>query len=242
MYYVYALIDPRNEQPFYIGKGTGNRAKTHLYSKRTKKDSNLFKENKIDKIRSEGHEPEVRILVDNLEESAAYDMEREYIHKYGRKEDGGILTNLCEDNRPPSIRGKKYTEAYGEERAKEIIEKKRQAQIDAGGWGPKKHSEETKQKQREKSLGNKHLLGHIHSEDTRAKMSQTQSIRHREKAKKYLLTHESSGQKYEVLSVDLPELCKRLNISRSTLVNQLYKGWGRCKKGKTAGWLLEILP
>ena len=239
MYYVYALIDPRNDQPFYIGKGTGKRAKTHLYNKRSKKDSNSFKENKIDKIRSEGLEPLVCILKDNLDEQTAYDLEAQYIKMYGRKEDSGILTNLCEDNRPPSIRGKTYIEAYGEEKAKEIIEKKRQAQIAAGGWGPKKHSEETKQKQREGSLGNKHLLGHVHSEDTRAKMSEKHSTRHKEKAKKYLLTHEPSEQRYEVFSVDLPELCKSLNISYSTLSNQIYKGWGRSKKGKTAGWLLE---
>ena len=30
-YYVYKLIDPRNNQPFYIGKGEGLRTSIHLY-------------------------------------------------------------------------------------------------------------------------------------------------------------------------------------------------------------------
>ena len=43
-YYVYALIDPRNNQFFYIGKGQGTRDKSHLKETiRTKKrNTNKF--------------------------------------------------------------------------------------------------------------------------------------------------------------------------------------------------------
>ena len=44
MYYVYQLVDPRNNQPFYIGKGKGRRAKTHLWE--IPETRNVYKENK----------------------------------------------------------------------------------------------------------------------------------------------------------------------------------------------------
>ena len=31
-YYVYCYIDPRNNQEFYFGKGTGGRSKAHLFA------------------------------------------------------------------------------------------------------------------------------------------------------------------------------------------------------------------
>jgi len=30
MFYVYLYIDPRNQKPFYVGKGSGNRMYEHL--------------------------------------------------------------------------------------------------------------------------------------------------------------------------------------------------------------------
>ena len=37
MYYVYALIDPRNNKIFYIGKGLNNRMYVHLQLAKRKK-------------------------------------------------------------------------------------------------------------------------------------------------------------------------------------------------------------
>lgn len=101
-YYVYSITDPETCQPFYIGKGTKNRAWSHLNGKTSAKRI----KDKISSIRKKNLEPVVQILKDSLEESIAYDIERDLIKQYGRRgfEENGILLNICEDNRPPKKR------------------------------------------------------------------------------------------------------------------------------------------
>jgi len=48
------LIDPRKNKPFYIGKGTGRRARTHLWD--IPETRNEYKENIIAAIRDKGME------------------------------------------------------------------------------------------------------------------------------------------------------------------------------------------
>lgn len=100
MYYVYQLIDPRNNKPFYIGKGSGNRAYQHLKFK----DGNInpYKDRKIKRIIQAGLEPIVEFLYqDIVDESHAYDLEEAVIKKIGIQN----LTNMAEDRRPPSRKG-----------------------------------------------------------------------------------------------------------------------------------------
>ena len=49
IYFVYQLLDPITNLPFYIGKGKNDRAKTHLWG--TSKSNNPRKDKKILEIR-----------------------------------------------------------------------------------------------------------------------------------------------------------------------------------------------
>lgn len=180
MYYVYQIVDPRTGIPFYIGKGTGNRAQQHLWN--ISREQNKYKNNKIEAIRKDGFEPEIIMIAENIEsEELAYDMEEATIKHYGRKgyEDGGILTNVCLNSRPPNHRGKTYEEIYGsKERAEEEIEKRRKTQIARGGFGPKKHKPETIEKLKKASLGNNNpMYGKKHKNNTKKKISKANSGR-----------------------------------------------------------------
>ena len=92
-YYVYGLIDPRNNKYFYIGKGKGKRFVSHLKPKRL--DFNYAKLEKIKEIQKSGLEVKIEILFPNLDEDTAFELEKIVIYKLGRAVFAeGILTNL----------------------------------------------------------------------------------------------------------------------------------------------------
>lgn len=243
-YYVYQLVDPRINKPFYIGKGTGNRARTHLWGNPA--TPNIHKENKIAAIRDAGYEPRIEYIAENIvDEDLAYKIEYEMIKHYGRKgyDKNGILTNICEDNRPPSHKGKTYEEIYGPERAKQQREMRSRLQKERGGYGPKKHSQETRKKFSEINTGSGNpMYGKKQKDSTKRLIS--------EKAKKrvgrlnktsyaYKLTS-PTGTEYVLYGGEAKNFCKDNNLSWSTLKMQIQKSqWSIPKKGKTKGWRLE---
>ena len=73
-FYVYALVDPRDNKIFYIGKGKGNRVFQHAKDAINDNDQSL----KLDTIRNilqEGKQVQFYILRHNLTESVAYIVE-----------------------------------------------------------------------------------------------------------------------------------------------------------------------
>lgn len=77
-FYVYIYSDPRNNQPFYIGKGVGNRAFAHLGDR-----SESAKVARIREIREAGLEPQIEVLAFGLDEITAFKVEAAAIDLIG---------------------------------------------------------------------------------------------------------------------------------------------------------------
>ena len=90
-YYVYALKDPRTNPvlPFYIGKGTGNRAWEHVLNV-----DESAKGYRIRAIKDEGMNVVVTKMAEGLTEEQALKLEAELISSFGTEATGGFLTNV----------------------------------------------------------------------------------------------------------------------------------------------------
>ena len=67
-YYIYCLVDPRNQNIFYIGKGIGNRVFQHARGALTCKTNENDKISLINDIHKDGLEPLYYILRHNIKE------------------------------------------------------------------------------------------------------------------------------------------------------------------------------
>lgn len=79
-FYVYALIDPRNNQVFYIGKGIGNRVFSHEIESGKSPKSEKAKLKRIQEIEAAGHEVKRVIVNWSMAESEAFAAEAALIN------------------------------------------------------------------------------------------------------------------------------------------------------------------
>lgn len=136
-FYVYGLFRCEEDypnNPFYIGKGNGERAKTSSYST---VNTNNYKKNIINKIKESGKSVIIKLLIENLTEEESYNKEKELISKFGRFSDGGILSNVSEGGYgsafgvitseetkykiSKSLKGREFSETHKENLSKSMI-------------------------------------------------------------------------------------------------------------------------
>lgn len=186
-YYIYVFLDGSKPgkfiyddiefeyEPFYVGKGTGDRIKTSLYDRESP-----FKVNKIKKIKKIGGEIISVKLYENLENEESLEMEKYVIKKIGRRDLGlGTLVNQTDggDGRltsPHSNETKlKISNTKKSQHLHSIITddfKEYLREINTGSNNPmfgKHHSEKTKEEHSLRVSGVNHpMFGKKHNEET----------------------------------------------------------------------------
>ena len=125
-YYVYIHTYPGTDEPFYVGKGHGNRAYVTNRSKWWKNIVNKY--NGFD----------VKFIYENLSDDEALNLEKEIIAKLGRRDKKtGCLINLTDG---------------GDGRGGAIVSKETREKL-AANWKGRKHTEESKQKMSDAASG-----------------------------------------------------------------------------------------
>jgi hypothetical protein len=90
-YYTYQLIDPFTDDPFYVGKGCGNRMYKHendVKNSHIPNKTNFDLYNKIKSILSKNSSVKYEKIKENISETEALALEAAFINFYG-------LNNLC---------------------------------------------------------------------------------------------------------------------------------------------------
>jgi hypothetical protein len=128
--YVYTLVDPRNNLPFYVGKGSGERCNAHFIEAKYYVKRKTPKLNKIRKLMRLGMEPIVVKVEQNVSDEQALDLECLLIAEMRNL--GFALTNMTDGG--DGAQGYKHTEEH----------KQKMSELQKG----RVFSEETKQRMR----------------------------------------------------------------------------------------------
>lgn len=241
-YFVYALCDPRKPgnfkyddliftfEPFYIGKGHGNRPQQHWFSSAERK-YNKIKSNKISSIKTAGLVPIVVKVMEGLEQDRAFMMETACIIKIGAIFNKyistiGPLSNVLLNARPPNNKGRKHTRQTINKRMATF-----KARNCRAGY---KHSAETKMKLCHKGSLNP-MFGKHHSQITinKIKNNRIMPTGASHYASRPILAIDPTGAVHQFAS--LTNTAIMLDCCLSTLSKCLLRD-GRPTRGKVGGW------
>lgn len=253
-YYVYAYLDPRRRsekygnEPFYIGRGKGDRWLSHLKEaekhKQKERDElknakgiNFFKINKINSILADNFKPQIIKLAVNLSLVESINLEKQLISEIGLAIFGaGPLVNLT----------------YGGEHVNRVV-----CSGPLNSFFGKKHSDQTKAKisaiHKGKSLSTEQkakisLALTSKKKSLQAKENYSASMKKRFQedpsqetfqrlgnlnSKKWKI-QSPDGEIFEIIS--LKSFCDKRSLSHKTLISAFNDNKRAVMFGKTKGW------
>ena len=118
-YYVYGLMDPRTNQFFYIGKGTGNRVFEHEKESLSSPNSEKMKLKTISEIRSLGLSVKKIIINSNLTEDEAFAAEAALINAFNYVSNIGLTNIVAGHHSAEALTVEDFEKMYGAEELRE---------------------------------------------------------------------------------------------------------------------------
>jgi hypothetical protein len=245
VYYVYYLVNPTTNVPFYVGKGKNRRCYQHL-GKNMGNNKNRRLTGHIRNLRETGNEPIIVKSKEGLTEEESFILEESEIIKYGRKgfEKDGILLNIFISNRPIPRFGESngfYGKQHSEETKKIISEanKGRKRSIEHRLIISKSNKGKPKSEEHRRKIGDK-SRGRKLKEETKQKLRE-HNLREEvlrknieSKQKEWIVTTPEGIEEYVV---NLSDYCVKHNLSRSKMytvakgVNKHHRKY-KCRKFK----------
>lgn len=233
-YYVYTYSHPITLLPFYVGKGSKNRATFHLKLISSNLHVNKLFQNTYKKIKHEtGIDPIVRLVAIHLLESEAYLLESKLIKMYGRKlfDDNGILCNLTLGGIGPT--GYKHSRETREllRLKKQNISEETRQKLSQARKG-KKDTPETKAKRNAACRKPKSSTINMRKPKSVPRSDSHKNKIREARSKTWKLT---SPNGEEFIVTNLKYFCNEKNLPQTAFQNSAYSG-KVISKGLAKGW------